>query len=391
MKSSSIYMTHLGIACSLGNDHQEIRQRLARGKDHGLSYTDQYGVASIPLGKVNCPLPSLQELPEYQRTRCNQLMIAAVSQIKSDFEIASKNIDPLRIGIVLGTSTGGIAEGETAAQAYYHHNAPISESAYPQQEISLPAECLADYLQIKGPVYTISTACSSGAKSLASARRLLRMGICDLVIAGGVDSLCKLTVNGFNALESISKQPCQPFSLSREGINIGEGAAFFLMSKQQGDVCLSGVGENSDAHHISAPEPSGTGASAAMHLALNDADTQPEQIDYINAHGTATAQNDKMESLAINSLFGEKTPVSSTKPYTGHCLGAAGAIEAGICWLTLTGRDLPVQIWDEKKDPDVAPINIIQYSTKVDKIDYILSNSFAFGGNNISLILERSR
>jgi len=389
-----VYMTHLGIVCSLGSDQDLIKERLSSGNSHCLTYSNQYSTATLPLGVVNSTLPLLAELPEHHRTRCNQLMIAAVSQIKEDFENARKNIDPLRIGIVLGTSTGGLAEGEDTTHALYNDKVALNQGDYPKQEVSSSVECLADYLQVKGPAYTISTACSSSAKSLASARRLLRMGICDLVIAGGVDSLCKLTVNGFDSLESISNKPCQPFSQSRDGINIGEGAAFFLMSKEQGPVCLSGVGENSDAHHISAPEPSGSGASAAMIGALQDASITPEEIDYINVHGTATQQNDKMESLAVHTLFGNKTPVSSTKPYTGHCLGAAGAVEAGICWLMLTQSanliSLPVHLWDGQQDPEISPLNLVPHHSSIKKIDYALSNSFAFGGNNITLILGRA-
>ena len=364
-------MTHLGIVCSLGDNQEIIRTRLNTGYTQGLTHSHQYTKETLPVGQVNTPLPTIEDLPEHQRTRCNQLMIAAMNQIKTAFEKARENIDPIRIGIVLGTSTSGIAEGEEAIRVLHANNTPLDASVYPKQEASSPAECLADYLHINGPVYTISTACSSSAKALASARRLLRMNVCDLIVAGGVDSLCKLTVNGFSALESISQSPCRPFSQSRDGINIGEGAALFLMSREKGPVCLSGVGENSDAHHISAPDPSGNGAFDAMISALQDATISPQDIDYINFHGTATRQNDKMENFAANKIFGEQTLCSSTKPYTGHCLGAAGAIEAGICWLSLTQKTenpvLPVHLWDEQQDPELHQANWVTANSAIKK------------------------
>jgi 3-oxoacyl-[acyl-carrier-protein] synthase-1 len=214
--------------------------------------------------------------------------------------------------------------------------------------------------------------------------------MCDAVICGGVDSLCRLTVNGFSALDSVSDETCQPFSRNRQGINIGEGACLFVMSHNPSGVQLSGVGETSDAHHISAPHPQGTGAIAAMQQALGDAQLTPEQVGYINLHGTATVQNDRMESLAVNEVFGSQVPCSSTKPLTGHTLGAAGAIEAGFCWLTFfaDGR-VPPQWWDGQRDDDIAELHLATVDGQHGAApQHILSNSFAFGGNNIALILS---
>jgi 3-oxoacyl-[acyl-carrier-protein] synthase I len=393
MKNTPIYMTHLGIVCALGHQHAEIRKKVFTGHANNLSFTDAFSETVLPLGVVNSPLPSMNEHPAHEQTRCNQLLLAAMEQIRDAFEGMRQHIAPLRIGIILGTSTSGIAEGEQAfAKLIKTGNMP-EDFSYQQQEISSPLECLANLLDIKGPTYTISTACSSSAKALASARRLLRMNVCDLVIAGGVDSLCQLTVHGFSALESVSAEPCQPFSQSRNGINIGEGAALFLLSKDKGPVVLAGVGENSDAHHISAPDPKGVGAANAIELSLKDAGISAANIDYVNCHGTATLLNDKMESLAIVSALGNKVPCSSTKPYTGHCLGAAGAIEAGICWLSLTQPShqhyLPVHLWNKERDDEIAPLRFVSESSQASQLNYALSNSFAFGGNNISLILER--
>jgi 3-oxoacyl-[acyl-carrier-protein] synthase-1 len=249
-----------------------------------------------------------------------------------------------------------------------------------------PANFLAEQLGVTGPAYGISTACTSSAKAIASGARLLKSGMVDLVIAGGVDSLCNFTVAGFSSIESISKDRCNPFSVNRSGINIGEGCALFLMSREESDISLTGWGESSDGYHISAPEPNGIGATLAINSALKMANMCETQIQYINLHGTATYQNDLMEANLINRL-NFKALVSSTKSLTGHTLGAAGAIEAAICCLTLTdnGR-LPPHIWDGSYDPELPILNIANPLPNAPKV--VMTNNFAFGGNNTSLILE---
>ncbi|MCK4675631.1 MAG: beta-ketoacyl-[acyl-carrier-protein] synthase II, partial [Gammaproteobacteria bacterium] len=264
---------------------------------------------------------------------------------------------------------------------------------YGLQEMGATAQFVARVLGLQGPAYGISTACSSGAKALAAARRLIRAGICDAVIAGGVDTLCQLTVHGFSSLEAVSDSRCNPFSKNRNGINIGEGAALFLLTAQADGVELTGVGEGADAHHISAPDPSGAGAIRCMTEALKDAAVAAAEVGYVNLHGTATTLNDQMESLAMFEVFGSDTWCSSTKPFIGHTLGAAGAVEAGICWLALeSGSDslLPVHIWDGIVDPDLPSLKLVASDSVLEvPLRYALSNSFAFGGNNISLLLGR--
>jgi 3-oxoacyl-[acyl-carrier-protein] synthase-1 len=229
---------------------------------------------------------------------------------------------------------------------------------------------------------------------MASAARLLNMGLCDAIVSGGVDTLSAFTMAGFGALESISRTRCQPFSANRDGINIGEGAALFLMSRDEATVALRGWGESSDGHHISAPDPSGRGATLAIRQALQRAGVQPAEIDYINLHGTATRQNDAMESTVVDALFGPDVAVSSTKPLTGHVLGAASAIEAGLCWLAMQDANpqgmLPPQVWDRAADPDLAPLNIVAQGQALGRpLRLALSNSFAFGGANAALVFGR--
>jgi 3-oxoacyl-[acyl-carrier-protein] synthase-1 len=229
---------------------------------------------------------------------------------------------------------------------------------------------------------------------MASAARLLNMGICDAVVCGGVDSLCAFTVAGFTALESVSEARCNPLSANRNGINIGEGAALFLMTREPAAVSLRGWGESSDAHHMSAPEPSGKGASIAIEKALARAGIEASQIDYINLHGTATPQNDAMESRAVHALFGDAVPVSSTKAFTGHALGAAGAIEAALCWLAMQDENpeglLPPHLWDGVGDPALPQLNVVTPGTRLGRpLDWALSNSFAFGGANAVVVFGR--
>ena len=232
--------------------------------------------------------------------------------------------------------------------------------------------------------------------ALQSARRLLQLGACDAVLCGGVDSLARLTLNGFAALEAVSDGPCNPFSVNRQGINIGEAAALFLMTREpldrtQNPIALLGAGSTSDAHHISAPEPSGRGAREAMQAALADAGLTAAQIDYLNLHGTATQHNDAMESLAVAAVFPEGVPCSSSKPLTGHTLGAAGALEAAFCWLTLTSEQglLPPHGWDGQADPALPALQLVMPGQRLPARGprRLMSNSFAFGGSNVSLIL----
>jgi len=404
MQKTPVYLNELGIVCALGDDKITISERLFTDYTASLTRTDQYSVdRPLPLGQVNSELPSLDDLPPHQQTRSNQLMRAALNQIDESLQQRLAGLDPLRVGVVIGASTSGIAEGEQALAVFNQTGEWPAGFSYRQQEMFNPAETLAQWLGVDGPAFTISTACSSSAKALASARRLLRNDWCDLVIAGGVDALCQLTVNGFSALESVSNNECVPFSANRDGINIGEGAALFVVTREATGVELLGVGETSDAHHISAPAPDGSGAVAAMQMALADADVNPSDIGYLNLHGTATQQNDQMESIAVNQVFqssryGNSCPCSSTKGFTGHTLGAAGAIETAFCWLTLLQQQilqkekncpvaLPVHHWDGVRDDAIAPIDLITTPRTVEKIECAMSNSFAFGGNNISLLL----
>jgi 3-oxoacyl-[acyl-carrier-protein] synthase I len=390
-----VYLNALGMICSLGKTCDEIRRGLLDLAQSGVVLTDTYSPGrSLPLGQVEVALPSLDEMAWRDRSRNNQLALAAVTQIRPAVDAAIERYGAARIGIVLGTSTSGIAEGESALRQYAITGALPEQFHYGQQELGSPASMLAAELGIGGPAYVHSSACASSAKALASAARLIRMGVCDAVLAGGVDSLCAFTIAGFKALESISETQCNPLSRNRNGINIGEGAALFLMSSEPATVGLRGWGESSDGYHMSAPDPAGVGARLAIERALAHAGIPATRIDYVNLHGTGTLQNDAMESRVIRALFGAGVAVSSTKPFTGHTLGAAGAIEAGLCWLAMqddnpTGK-LPPHLWDGMPDPDLPVLDVAEPGSRLGRpLRWALSNSFAFGGANATLVLGR--
>ncbi|HUW39227.1 MAG TPA: beta-ketoacyl-ACP synthase, partial [Rhodocyclaceae bacterium] len=249
------------------------------------------------------------------------------------------------------------------------------------------------YFGLSGPAVVVSSACSSSAKVFASARRMIASGLIDAAVVGGVDSLCLTTLYGFNSLGLISEQACRPFDAQRNGISIGEAAAFALLERMpenlDGDaVLLLGVGESSDAYHMSSPHPEGLGARMAMQAALTMAGLQPSEIDYINLHGTATQSNDAAEAKAVRHLFGQATPCSSTKGATGHTLGAAGGIEAVICALALRHGLLPAGLNTRQLDPALE-LDYLR-ENREQPVSRALSNSFGFGGTNCSLVFGRA-
>jgi len=386
-----LYLNDLGIVCALGSHKSEVLETWLSGR-HSKPKPVDWLTTAIPALAVEAPLPQIPSQLQRYACRNNQILLAALEQIEPAVRQAINRYGSGRIGLVLGTSTSGIAEGEQAMIAYCITGKMPPTYHYKQQELGGGAEFLANYLQIAGPAYTVSTSCSSSANAMASARRLLRTGVCDAVLVGGGDALCHTTLEGFAALGALSPNTCNPFSHNRNGTLIGEGAALFLMSQEPSPIALLGMGASSDAYHISAPRPDGSGACTAMQAALDDAKLTADQVDYINLHGTATLQNDAMESLAVAKLFDSQIACSSSKPATGHCLGAAGAIEAALCWLLLSdfnqGKRLPPHLWDGLAASDLPELGFITLENPgPHSLQYCLSNSFSFGGNNASLLI----
>lgn len=380
------------VACPLGDSLDAIATRLFDGqRDLAQSATYTPG-RPLWLGAITTPLPDDSDWPAHHRSRNNRLLATALERLTPSLNAYLAELPDARLGIVMGTSTSGIGEtGAALAQRLETGDWP-ADFHYARHEIGAPSDFLAWRLGATGPCYTLSTACTSSAKALASARRLIHAGLCDAVIAGGADTLCELTVNGFASLDAISDVPNRPFAAARDGINIGEGAALFLVTGEEGGIQLTGYGETSDAYHISAPRPDGGGAFEAMCQALDMAGIHPEQVDYLNLHGTATRQNDSMESLAVARAFPGGVACGSTKSLTGHTLGACGALEAAFCWLAIRHDRLPPHL--DTPDPELPSLDfctqIAQPISTRPPVRRALSNAFAFGGNNIALLMEQA-
>lgn len=323
--------------------------------------------------------------------RCNRVLKYLVDKL--DLSRFEKD----EIGIVIGTTNSGIQEFEDSENK--HH-----------AELGNPAEFLKWYLGTKNYAASVSTACTSGAKAFSTAVKLLQNDVCKVVIAGGIDTLAAMPSYGFHALEVLSHEKTNPFSKNRDGISLGEGGALFVLTKDVkmqkclevksitnvGRICKSdneivallGIGETSDAYHSATPDPEGVQAVRAIQFALDDAGLKAEDIDYINLHGTGTVSNDLMEANAIYKVFGDNVPASSTKPFTGHCLGAAASIEAFICYQILKGeRNLPIHKYDNEYDENLPKINLVNSNTENKKINTCMSTSFGFGGTNAVVIM----
>jgi 3-oxoacyl-[acyl-carrier-protein] synthase-1 len=319
------------------------------------------------------------------------MSLAALEQIRTEVEAAVATYGPERVGVFVGSCDNGSEQSLPAHKAYFPGTGFPAEYALKDQSASLIAEFIAAWFGIKGPCLTIATACASSAGTIVKGAGLIESGLVDAVIAGGADLASETVLLGFAALEAVSDTICNPFSKNRKGITLGEGAAFFVLRKDepQADIELLGWGESADAHHMTAPRPDGNGAVAAMREALNMAKISTGDVGYINLHGTGTPLNDSMEALAIQAVFADNAPpVSSTKPITGHTLGAAGVLELALCRMALTEGGLPAHCWDGQLDEEIPRLNFVAPNTNV-KPKICMSNSFAFGGCNTSLIIGR--
>lgn len=341
-----------------------------------------------------------EKLPgELRRFDCRNNRLAERALRQDGFmdavEETTRRLGRKRIGVFIGTSTSGILETELA----YRERDPATGAltAHLDYAATHNSFSAADYLRkrlrLEGPAMVISCACASSAKVFGSARRMIEADLIDAAVVGGVDSLCLTTLYGFHSLQLCSAAPCRPFDGARDGISIGEAAAFALLERLPGtldgdDVLLLGVGESSDAYHMSTPHPQGHGARRAMQAALSSANLEAASIGYINLHGTGTPSNDRAESQAVTSLFGPTTPCSSTKGATGHVLGAAGALEAVISALALQNGLMPGGANTACVDRALTA-NYIRENRRA-PIARILSNSFGFGGTNCSLIFGRA-
>jgi len=383
----------LGMVNALGRDAGEIWPRLLAGDQSRFRVRDDLVPGhGLLVAEVPGPLPRVSRRLAHYACRNNAMTLAALEPVESEVADVVRAVGRRRMGVVMGTSTSGVSDAESSIRHRFETGELSRSFHYSQLEFGGAAGFLADLLELGGPAYTISTACSSGARALASARALLDLGVCDAVLTGATDTLCGLTANGFFALRAISNEIANPCSANRRGLTLGEGSVLFLAVRDRGGIQLTGVGESSEAHHMSAPDPEGRGAELAMRGALADAGADASAIAYLNLHGTGTALNDKMECDAVARIFPECPPCSSTKSLVGHTLGAAGAMEAGFCWLVLheggpEGLAAPPHAWDGRPDPELPPLRLASKGLRV-PAGPVMTNSFGFGGNNCTLVLE---
>lgn len=388
--TTRLAVTGAGIVCSIGRNKAEVWQAIVESRA-GIAKLTRFAGETFPTdiaAEVDVDLP--------RGKRFSRTDLLAVMAAKEAVEQAGA-IPLERAFVSTGTSTGGLLEGEE----YYfsrlvHGRRRAAASRVLQQPTSGPSDAVAQALNVGGGVISNATACASAGAAIGMAADYLRSRHADVAIAGGSDALCRLTYSGFNVLQAVDPEPCSPFGANRKGITLGEGAAYLVIERWDDAVArgatilaeLSGYGASCDAHHPTAPAEDGHGAEAAMRAALSEGRLTPASIDYVNAHGTGTMLNDSAESRAIIAALGTDVPVSSSKSYFGHTLGASGAIEAVVTVLALQHQIAPPTL--RLSEPAVeCPLDYIPHTPRPMTLTNVLSNTFGFGGSNVSLLFRR--
>jgi len=382
------------IGQGLGQTRTALQQQLSGLKQCDFETVD----LNTFIGEVN-GVDDIAMPPHLTKFDCRNNRLAQLTLEQDGFadavRAAIKKYGCDRVGVFIGTSTSGILQTELAYRQLDPNTGFLPDDFHYSSTHNTfsVADFTRQYFRLTGPAVAVSSACSSSAKVFCSAQRMMNVGLIDAAIVGGVDSLCLTTLYGFQSLELTANQACRPYDANREGISIGEAGAFALLEHapdnlDSNDILLLGGGESSDAYHMSSPHPEGIGAKMAMQAALEAANLTVEDIGYVNLHGTSTQSNDAAEGIAVSSLFGDKVPCSSTKGATGHTLGAAGALEAVICALTLQSGVLPAGLNTQQLDPNIHIHYLLDNHTQA--ISTAISNSFGFGGTNCSLIFGKA-
>lgn len=373
-----IKITGYNALCNLGNNIDAIYEKAVNGDITCFDNLDGYFKENcIRAGLIKSELPEISD--ENFNLRCNRLILKNLELVQDKINEVCKKYSKDKIAVVCATTNAGVREFENSKNQKHY-------------ELGNPAYFLHKHLELEGFYTTVSTACSSGLKAFSLSRDLLNNNIADAVIIVCTEPLTKVPLYGFNSLEVLSDKPSIPFSKNRSGMNIGEACAVFIVEKNSDDgIEIMGIGENTDTYHPTTPNPEGTEAICAIKSALSDAKIKADEIDYINAHGTGTGANDTMEANAVFKVFGAETPVSSTKPLTGHCLGSAAGIETALCCKLLDSFDgrLYPNVFDGEYDLSLPKINLVQKNKIYKKCNICMCNSFGFGGTNAILILGK--
>ncbi len=400
--TTRIAVTGAGIICAIGRNQSEVWQSIRESRA-GIGKLTRFPGETFPTeiaAEVGCELEAL--LPAAKRevrrlSRSDRLAVIAAKEAIEQAGGASRL--PLERAIVsTGTSTGGLLEGE---DFYFRRlvrgRRRTAPSTVLQQPTSGPSDAVARVFGLGGGVISNATACASAGAAIGIAADYLRAGHAGVALAGGSDALCRMTYSGFNVLQAVDPGPCAPFDAERKGITLGEGAAYLVLERWDDAVArgatilaeLCGYGASCDAHHPTAPAEDGRGAEAAMRIAMQESGVDAGSVDYINAHGTGTLLNDSAETRAIVTAFGDRVPVSSSKSYFGHTLGAAGGVEAVITVLALREQLAPPTLRLHEPAADCT-LDYIPNTPRPMNMQRALSNTFGFGGSNVSLLFARA-
>jgi len=401
--ATRLAITGAGIICSIGRNRSEVWQSIVESRA-GIGKLTKFPGETFPT-EVAAEVGDLDDLLPIDRREARRMsrsdllaVIAANEAITQANDGATTPLPRERAVVSTGTSTGGLLEGESFYfDRLVRGRGRVANSRVLQQPTSGPSDAVARALTLGGGVFSNATACASAGAAIGMAGDLLRSRHADVAVAGGSDALCRLTYSGFNVLQAVDERPCAPFAAERKGITLGEGAAYLVIERWDDAVArgatilaeLVGYGATCDAHHPTAPHEEGRGAQAAMRGALAEAGEELPHVDYINAHGTGTLLNDSAETKAIIAAVGEAIPVSSSKSYFGHTLGASGGVEAVISVLALQNQLAPPTLRLDVAAADCT-LDYIPHTPRPLAMTNILSNTFGFGGSNVSLLFRRT-
>lgn len=392
-----VYFSKPAVFCAAGNGIDELWKNVTCGNQSGIRRVKALNSKEFFAARIQDDL--LKETSARYKMRIMQIEEQTLLQLEEEIFAAKNKYGEKKVAVCVGSCDNGTEFSVAGHRKYFENGKFDKDYSLEIQSADYVATFISEKYGLKGPSLAFETACSSSAGAIIKAAELISAGIADAVVAGGIDIASDTVLMGFDSLEAVDSGITNPYSKNRRGITLGEAGAFFVLTKDLPEkapaVQLLGYGESSDAYHMTSPDPSGDGARRAMENALKSAGIEPKDVDYLNLHGTGTKYNDSMEAKAVDSVFGSyKVAASTTKAVTGHTLGAAGALEAAICYAAIVNSNsdssvIPVQVWDKEQDSEMPELNIIDKTNNQinRRVKICLSNSFAFGGANSSLVI----